>query len=45
VDKIMEICGSADDKLLKTEAGSRSALYGLRSFTETLVWFHYCLDG
>jgi hypothetical protein len=34
-----------DDWLLKTEAGSISAFYGLRSVTETLVWLHYCLDG
>jgi hypothetical protein len=45
VDKIMEICVWAGAKLLDDEAGSRSAFYGLRSITETLVCLHYCLDG
>ncbi len=45
VDKIMETFVLVDDWLLKTEASSRSAFYGLRSITETLVWLHYCLDG
>ena len=45
VDKIMEICGWANDKLLNTEAGSISAFYGLISVIETLVWLHYSLDG
>jgi hypothetical protein len=31
--------------LLNTEASSRSTFYGLKSATETLVWFHCCLDG
>jgi hypothetical protein len=45
VDKIMDIFVRAGAKLLDDEAGSRSAFYGLRSITETLVWLHYCLDG
>jgi hypothetical protein len=40
----MEIGSWDDDRLLKTEAGSRSSFYGLRSVIETLVWLHYCLD-
>jgi hypothetical protein len=45
VDKLMYICGRADEKFLNTEASSRSAFYDLRSITKTLVWLHYCLDG
>jgi hypothetical protein len=45
VDTIMEIYVLPGAKLLDDEAGSRSAFYGLRSITETLVWLHYCLDG
>jgi hypothetical protein len=45
LDEFMKTCGSADDGLLETKAGSRSAIYGLKSSIETLVWLHCCLDG
>jgi hypothetical protein len=31
--------------LLKTEAGSISTFYGLRSSIEIMLWLYYCLDG
>jgi hypothetical protein len=45
VDEVMKTCVSVYDKLLKNEAGSKSAFYGLRSAIETMVWLHCCLDG
>jgi hypothetical protein len=45
LDEVMKTCGSVDDGLLESKAGSRSAIYGLKSAIETLVWLHWCLDG
>ena len=45
VDEVMKTYVRVGARLLKTEAGSRSSFYGLRSAIGTLVWLHCYLNG